>query len=111
MSQLLTSPVEDSKIRAKSGIVAPTSDPFSADIDQRVHLPLLGKEDNDAALSAAGLWHKVTDGLKGAQEKLQNIDRQELQEKGEKILRTYPWQSALVGFALGALVGRKIFQR
>ncbi len=50
---------------------------------------------------------RAQDGLK----QLKQMDRRELQEKAEGILKRYPWQSALVGFTVGALIGRKVLQR
>lgn len=76
------------------------SDPFFADGDERVHVP------HGDFSSEAGLGEKV----KQTWDKVAAMDRQEIREKSEDFLRRYPWQSAMIGFACGALIGRKVFR-
>jgi ElaB/YqjD/DUF883 family membrane-anchored ribosome-binding protein len=42
---------------------------------------------------------------------VEGFDRHAASEKVAGTIRSYPWQSVLVTFAVGALIGRRMLQR
>ncbi len=92
--------------------------------DQRVYMPssqlysngreseseFAYEEGNSFAAQKEKYLNKLKDGLGQAKSAVESFDKDQALERGRELIIAYPWPATLATFALGALLGHKIFR-
>lgn len=88
--------------------------PGLLDEDQRVYMPTSSQSFDASAehrSRLAPLLDSIRSGKQRAQHALETFDKEEALEKGRELIIRQPWPAALLTFAFGAWLGRKLTHR